>query len=372
MNPIVSLFIGLLGGAILGGLIVILVPVFGVKNSQNKVKKIIKDAESRGEQIVRNAQLDGKSAVYELKNEAEKEIKERKQELSEIENKLLIREQGIDRRDVALQAKEESLEQKNDHLTKRLADIDKKEEALDAKIDSIVKELENVSSMSVAEAKSELFKRVESKMEQEVAAYIKNSEEEARAKAEETSRNIISLAISKYSQEVICEQAVASVSLPNDELKGRIIGREGRNIKAIEQLTGVDLIVDDTPEVITVSCFDPIRREIATRALEALIKDGRIQPGRIEEVVEKVKQDLNAIIMKAGEDTLFELGLPKMSKEMVECIGKLKYRTSYGQNALQHSKEVAHLCGVMAAELGLNPTLAQRAGLLHDIGKSID
>lgn len=372
MKEVIFLFVGILVGAVAGGLVIKLLPTFGLKNAQNKVKRVIKDAEIRAEQITRSAQLDAKTTVYEMKAEAEKEIKEMKKEVAEAENKLLQREQSIDRRDITLQAKEENLELKNEQLNKRLADIDKKEEELDKKTDLIIKELEQVSSMSVAEAKTELFKRVETKISQEVAAYIKNHEEEARNTAEETARNIISLAISKYSQEVVCESTVSTVALPNDELKGRIIGREGRNIKTIEQLTGADLIIDDTPEVITVSCFDPIRREIATKSLEALIKDGRIQPGRIEEIVEKVKAEINTIIMKTGEETLFELGLPKLNKELVECIGKLKYRTSYGQNALQHSKEVAHLCGVMAAELGLNQTLAKRAGLFHDIGKAID
>ena len=302
----------------------------------------------------------------------EKEIKEKKAEISDSENKLLIREQSIDRRDIALQEREEALEEKKNQLSQRIADLDKKEKELEKKNDQIIVELEKVSSMSTSEAKAELFKKVEQKITQEVAAYIKNQEEEAKSKADDNARNILSLAISKYSQEVTCDKTISVVALPSDELKGRIIGREGRNIKAIEQLTGADLIIDDTPEAITVSCFNPIRREIATKSLEALIKDGRIQPGRIEEIVQKTKDEINATILKTGEETLFELGLPKLNKEIVEHIGKLKYRTSYGQNALQHSKEVAYLCGIMAAELGLNQQLAKRAGLFHDIGKAVD
>ena len=372
MKEVIFLLIGLVAGVIAGGVVVKLLPVFGLKAAQAKMKKAMKDAEVRAEQITRNAQLDAKTTIYEMKMEAEKEIKEKKAEISESENKLLIREQSIDRRDIALREREDALETKKEQLSQRLADLDKKDKELDKKMDQIIEELEKVSSMSMGEAKAELFKRVEQKISQEVAAYIKNQEEEARSTADEAARNILSLAISKYSQEVTCDKTISVVALPSDELKGRIIGREGRNIRAIEQLTGADLIIDDTPEAITVSCFNPVRREIATKALEALIKDGRIQPGKIEEIVQKTKDEVQNTIMKTGEETLFELGLPKLNKEIVEHIGKLKYRTSYGQNALQHSKEVAYLCGIMAAELGLNQQLAKRAGLFHDIGKAVD
>ena len=226
--------------------------------------------------------------------------------------------------------------------------------------------------MSLEDAKAELFKRVEEKMDHEIAAFMKEKQEEAEEKAVENAKEVLSLAIDKYSQEVASERTVSVVSLPSDEMKGRIIGREGRNIKTIEQLTGVDLIIDDTPEVITVSCFDPIRREIARRSLETLIKDGRIQPGRIEEIIEKSKQEVKEITKKAGEEALFKLNLPRMNKDLVELIGRLKFRTSYGQNALVHSMEVAHLSGIMASELGIDQQLAKRAGLLHDLGKALD
>ena len=348
------------------------IPFLGIKEAQKKSKKIVKEAENKGEQISRNAQVEGKTLVYEMKVEAEKEIKEKKKEVTELENKLIQREQNIDRRDLALQSKEDNLDLKNEQLNKRLTDIDKKEVELDSKIDSIIAELERVASLSTSEAKAELFKRVEEKMSQEVASYIKNKEEEARETANQKSRELLGMAIQKYSQEVVNEKTVSVVALPSDDLKGRIIGREGRNIRALEQLTGADLIIDDTPEVITISCFDPIRRETARLSLEYLIKDGRIQPGRIEEIVEKVKSEINETVKKAGEDTLFELGISRMHKDMVNYIGRLKYRTSYGQNVLQHSKEVAYLAGIMAAELGLDQNLARRAGLLHDIGKSVD
>ncbi len=213
---------------------------------------------------------------------------------------------------------------------------------------------------------------METRTQGEILAYIKEQEEIARSTAAEKARNIIGLAISRYSQEEATERTVSVISLPNEEMKGRIIGREGRNIRAIEQATGVDLIIDDTPEAITISCFDPIRREIARISLENLLKDGRIQPGRIEEMVNKVTKELDEVIQKKGEETIFNLGIHKMDKEIVNLVGRLRYRYSYGQNALQHSIEVAHLTGMMAAELGLNQTLAKRAGLLHDIGKALD
>lgn len=366
--PIICAVLGLL----IGGAIVFFVPVFKQAQAKKKAQKIVHDAEIKADHIVKNAQLDGKQTVYELKQEFEKEMKEKKGELSAQENKLFQREQNIDRRDAALTSKEQTLEEKNELLVRRGKEFDKKEAILQTKLDSIIAELEKVAQMSTQEAKDELFARVESKISKEIASFIKNKEDEAKETADEKARELLGLAISKYAQEVTTEKTVSVVSLPNDEMKGRIIGREGRNIRALEQLLGVDLIVDDTPEVITVSCFDPIRREIAHLSLEALIKDGRIQPGRIEEIVEKCKKEVNESIKKAGQEVVFKLGLPRINNELVEYIGRLKYRTSYGQNALEHSVEVAYLAGVMAAELGLDQNLAKRAGLLHDIGKSCD
>ena len=366
------LILGIFIGAIIGALCIWLIPVFNYKKAQNRAIKVTKEADTKAEQILRNAQLDGKTSVFEMKAEAEKEIKERKQEVQNMENKLLQREQNIDRRDIALQAKENNLEAKNEQLAQKRSELDKKELELKAKIDSIIEELEKVASMTTSEAKTELMKRVEEKSAQEIAQFLKTQEEEAKAKANDYARNLLGIAIQKYSQDVACEHTVSTVALPSDDLKGRIIGREGRNIRALEQLTGVDLIIDDTPEVITVSCFDPIRREIARRSLETLIKDGRIQPGRIEEVIEKVKNELDETIRKAGEQAIFSLGLNRMNRDLVALIGRLKYRTSYGQNVLQHSMEVAYLAGIMAAELGLDQNLARRAGLLHDLGKALD
>ena len=348
------------------------VPVFRSKEAERKAEKIIRDAEIKAEQIRKNAQLDGKQTVAELRQEAERDIRERKQEYAQLENKLNQREANIDKRDANLLNKENALEEKNENLNRRLKECDKKEALLQSKIDSIIAELEKVAQLSVKEARDEIFARVESKMSMEIAAYIKNKEDEAKAECDEKAKNLLGVAISRFSQEAVTERTVCTVALPSDEMKGRIIGREGRNIRTLEQLLGVDLIIDDTPEVITVSCFNPIRREIARRTLDILIKDGRIQPGRIEEVTAKVQGEMDESIRKAGEEAAFKLGLPKINKELLMYVGRLKYRTSYGQNAYDHSMEVAYLAGIMAAELGLDQNLAKRAGLLHDIGKSVD
>ncbi len=363
---------GIVGGIVVGIIIMNIIPQSSVKKSKDLADKLAKEAEAKADQIIRNAQLDAKTAAYEQKIEAEKELKESRQEISNLENKLLQREQNIDRRDLALQSKEEALESKQTQLNQKLQDLDKKEADLDSRIESIIAELEKVASMSSQEAKDELFKRVEEKSALEFAAYIKNAEEEAKATVNEKARELLGFAVQKFAQDVSNERTVSVVALPSDDLKGRIIGREGRNIRTIEQLTGVDLIIDDTPEVITVSCFDPIRRETARLSLEYLIKDGRIQPGRIEEVVEKAKAEIQETINKAGEEALFKVGISKINHELVNLLGRLRYRTSYGQNVLQHSMEVAFLAGTMASELGLDQHLARRAGLLHDLGKALD
>ena len=334
--------------------------------------KIVEEATAKADNIVKEAILDAKTQAYEYKLEAEKEIKEQRLEVTKFENKLLQREQNIDRRDIALQGKEDVLDDKAKQLEKRSEELGKLEAQLKEQIDAKMVELEKIAAMSANEAKEELFKQVEQKMATEVTAYIKEKEDEAKSKASLYAKDIIAAAINRYSQEETIERTVNVVALPSEEMKGRIIGREGRNIKAIENATGVELIIDDTPEAITISCFDPVRREIARLSLETLIRDGRIQPGRIEEVVQKTKNELNEVIQKTGEDAIFELGLSRVNKEIIMMLGKLKYRTSYGQNALQHSLEVAHFAGMMAAELGLNQQLARRAGLLHDLGKAVD
>ncbi len=365
-------FLSALIGLIIGIGLMFIISKIGLNKDQQKAKLLLKEADAKADATIKQAVLDGRTQAHELKLAAEKEIKERKQEVTDMENKLLRREDNLNFRDETLTNKEKQIDLKSTQLADKLAMLDEKDKELQAKIDVQVEELERVAAMSTSEAKEELFAITEKRMEKEVIGYIKEKEEEAKARADETARNIVALSIQRLSQEEAVDRTVSVVALPSEEMKGRIIGREGRNIKAIEQATGVDLIIDDTPETITVSCFDPIRREVARLALEHLIKDGRIQPGRIEEVVSKIKKEMEANIMKTGEDTVFKLGIGKMDREIIRMIGRLKFRYSYGQNALQHSMEVAHLTGMMAAELGLNQQLAKRAGLLHDIGKAMD
>lgn len=371
-NNIILLLASGLAGLLVGVICCIIISKVGLNKNQQKASLMLKEAQSKADNLVKQAVLDGRTQAHEIKIQAEKDVKDRKAEVAEMENKLLRREDNLNFRDETLTSKEKQLETKSAQLSDQLAKLDIKEKELQAKIDVQVDELERIAAMSSAQAKDELFAIVEKRMEKETVAYIKEKEEEAKSIADEKARNIMALSIQRLSQDEAVERTVSVVTLPSEEMKGRIIGREGRNIKAIEQATGVDLIIDDTPETITVSCFDPIRREVARLALEHLIKDGRIQPGRIEEVVNKMKKEINNNIVKVGEDTIFKLGLGKMDREMIKLIGRLKYRYSYGQNALQHSTEVAHLCGMMAAELGLNQQLAKRAGLLHDIGKALD
>ncbi|QIK69994.1 ribonuclease Y [Erysipelothrix sp. HDW6C] len=344
----------------------------GLNRSKEQANSIINEAKEKAETTTRQAQLEAKTHAYEIKLNAEREAQEQRLELQEFESKLERRDENLNMRDANLVSKDKELLDKQRDLEVKNSKLEKMEQAINERTEVQLQELERVASMPASEAKSELFEIVEKQMEQEVLSYIKDQEETARQRADDIARNIISLAISRYAQEETTQRTSSTVSLPSEEMKGRIIGREGRNIRAFENATGVDLLIDDTPEVITLSCFDPIRREIGRMALETLMSDGRIQPGRIEEAVDKARKELNVIIQKTGQDTLFELGISKMDKEIVHVLGRLKYRYSYGQNALAHSVEVANLAGMMAAELGLNQKLAKRAGLLHDIGKGLD
>ena len=362
----------LIVGAVITAIVLFLMPKYREKSANSKADKIVNEAQVKAEHLLKNAEIDAKQNAFEMKQEAERDIKERKKEIQAQENKIFQREQSIDQRDAALIKKENNLEEKQKEVQRQLEENKRKSATLQDKIDSIIKELENVAKMSTEESKKEIFARVEEKYQKELTLYIKNKEEEAEATANEKAKNIMATAMFRTAQEVTTEKTVTVIALPTDEMKGRIIGREGRNIKSLEQILGVDIIIDDTPEAITVSCFNPIRREIAARALDILVKDGRIQPGRIEEVVAKCQKDVDEIINKAGQDAVFNMGIGKVDKEIVNYIGKLKFRTSYGQNQLLHSLETAELCGIMAAELGIDQTLAKRAGLLHDLGKACD
>ena len=329
-------------------------------------------ANRRAEEIINNATVQAKNLTIELKQQAELETKERKAELVAQENKLMQREANIDRRDASLVDREKNIDNKIEECNRRIRNIENKERIVQQKEDSIDGELQKIASLTQQEARDIVLEKVESKMSIEIASMIKQKEDEAKEKCDAKAKEMLSLAMSKYSQEVVTEKTVSVVSIPNDEMKGRIIGREGRNIRTLEQLLGVDIIIDDTPEVIQVSCFDPIRREVARLSLEYLIKDGRIQPGRIEEIVEKARNEVQQSCHEAGINAAFKLGLPRINKDLLDYVGRLKYRTSFTQNALDHSIQVAYLTGIMAAELGLDQNIARRAGLLHDIGKAAD
>ena len=304
--------------------------------------------------------------------EADKEVKERKREAVEAEDRLLQRENNIDRRDLALQNREAALEERENNLLEKQEKIQEAKEEMEELKRKELEELEKISKYTKEQARDAVMKIVEEKMSKEIAAYIKEREAEAKLEVDEKSKEILVSAMQKYSADITSEQTVTVITLPNDEMKGRLIGREGRNIRTIESVTGVDLIIDDTPEAIVISSFDPLRREIARLTLETLIKDGRIHPARIEELYAKTCSDVRTAIKEYGKNALYELGLSKMDPELVEIVGKLHFRSSYGQNALKHSMEVANLAGLLASELGENVALAKRAGLLHDIGKAID
>ena len=337
-----------------------------------KANKMIEDAKKEAEKQKRDRILELKEEGYKLKQETEKEVKEKKEELKATEERLLQRENNLDKRDEMLQKREFSLEEKENHLLENQKALQAKSEKMDEMLKDEMERLEKIAHFSKEKAHDLIMQRTEEEMASEIASYMKEKEHEAKLNAAEQAKNLIVESMQRYSEDVATEQTVSTIDLPNDEMKGRLIGREGRNIRTIEAVTGVDLIIDDTPEAIVISSFDPLRREIAKITIETLIKDGRIHPSRIEEVYDKVCKDMNNKITELGNEACYELGITKVDPELVYLIGKLHFRTSYGQNALKHSKEVGKLCGLMASELNLNVMLAKRAGLLHDIGKSID
>lgn len=341
-------------------------------NAEKRALEIIDKAKKDAEKAKRDSILELKEESHKLKMEAEREIKEKKAELKESEERLIQREHSIDKRDELYQKRELALDERDEKLLEKQKEIQNEQ----AKVEELKQEqlelLEKISGMSKEKAHDLVMVKVEEAMQQEISSYIKEKENEAKLEVDKKSKNMLVLSMQKYAADVANEQTVTVVNLPNDEMKGRIIGREGRNIRTIEAITGVDLIIDDTPEAVVLSSFDPLRREIARVTLETLIKDGRIHPTRIEELYDKVSKEMREKIIEYGNDALFELGITKIDPALVEIIGKLHFRTSYGQNALQHSIEVASLAGIMASELGENVALAKRAGLLHDIGKAID
>ena len=336
-----------------------------IGGAEEKAKNIVSDAVKAAETKKKEALLEAKDEIHKSRTEFEKESKERRREMNRQETRIQQKEEALDKKSEALEKKDEQLNQKI-----------KEAEALKAETDKIkaaqLEMLEKISGLSVEDAKDYLLKNIETEVRHEAAIMIKDIETQAKEEAEKKAKNIISLAIQKCAADHVTETTVSVVALPNDEMKGRIIGREGRNIRALETLTGIDLIIDDTPEAVVLSCFDPIKREIAKMSLEKLIVDGRIHPARIEETVEKSRKELDQIIKQEGEQATFETGVHGLHPELIKLLGRMKYRTSYGQNVLKHSTEVAHLAGIMAAEMGVDVKTAKRAGLLHDIGKSID
>lgn len=339
---------------------------------EGEKEKLIEEAKKEAEAIRKEARLEAKNITYQARVEAEKELKEKRHELNHLERRLRQKEESIERKFEQIERREQELIKRERELQSRERELSEKEKKYEGLIKEQMAVLERLSGMSEEEAKKEFLKRVEEEMRLEAARLAKRIEDEARENAEKKAKEIISFAVQRYASDYVADETVTAVSLPNDEMKGRIIGREGRNIRALEAATGVDLIIDDTPELVTLSCFDPVRREIARLSLERLIADGRIHPARIEEVVEKVKREVEAVIKEEGERAVFELGLSGIHPDLIKIIGRLKYRTSYGQNVLQHSLEVAHLASMMAYELGVDPKFAKRAGLLHDIGKAVD
>ncbi|MBO4423325.1 MAG: ribonuclease Y [Clostridia bacterium] len=335
-----------------------------IGSAEQKAKEIVDEAEKEAETKKKESLLEAKEEILRNKNEAERELKERRKEVSRLESRALAKEE-------ALEKKHESLDKKEELLNKKI----KENSDLSAEIEKIKEKemqmLERIAGLSAEEAKAEMLNDLENEVKIEKAHKLHELEQQFKDEADDKARSIITLAIQRIAADHVAEATVSVVSLPNDEMKGRIIGREGRNIRTIETLTGVDLIIDDTPEAITISSFDPVRREIARQTLEKLISDGRIHPTRIEETVEKCRREVDAAIKAAGERATFEVGIHGLNSELVKLLGRLKYRTSYGQNVLNHSVEVAYISGIIAAELGVDVALAKRAGLLHDIGKAL-
>ena len=355
---------GIIVGSVGGFLIRKVIAEKSIGSAEEQAKKILEDAIKNAESSKKEAIISAKEEIFQLKKEADFDIKERRKEVSRLERRVTQKEETLD-------AKLEGIEKKEAILAEKHQEADRVKAQIDAALESQLVVLEKTAGLSREEAKAELVAKLDSEMQHETALKIAEYEEKFKEEADVKAKDILSLAIQRFASDHVSETAISVVQIPNDEMKGRIIGREGRNIRTIENLTGVELIIDDTPDVITVSGFDPVRREIARIALEKLVGDGRIHPARIEEMVEKARRDVDGAIKQAGERAVFETGVHGLHPEIIKLLGRMKYRTSYGQNALRHSIEVSMLAGVIADEMGIDVTMAKRAGLLHDIGKAV-
>ena len=335
-----------------------------IGTAEEQARRLLEDAMKNAESAKKESIIAAKEEIFQLKKDADLDIKERRKEVSRQERRIAQKEESLDAKMEALEKKEQSLQDKH-------TAVDKLRQEIQSTLDGQLAMLEKIANMTAEEAKAELVRKLDSELAHETALKIAEYEEKFKDEADMRARDILSLAIQRCAADHVSEISISTVQIPGDEMKGRIIGREGRNIRTIETLTGVDLIIDDTPDIITISGFDPVRREIARVALEKLISDGRIHPARIEEMVEKARRDIDVVIKQAGERAVFETGVHGLHPELIKLLGRMKYRTSYGQNALRHSIEVSMLAGVMADEMGVDVTMARRAGLLHDIGKAI-
>jgi len=375
LDPILAFIIIILGtvaGVVIGFFLRKKLVESKLATAEEAAKKIFADAKKDSDTLKKEARLQAKEELYKSKAEFEKESRNKKYEMQKMEKRLSQKEENLEKKVNLLDQKDISVAKREKSLEVQEKRVKEMEDKYTAALEEQKSQLEKISGMTSTEAKKLLMQNLENEAKLESARTIRRIEEETKENSDKISRNIIAMAIQRYSADYVAEKTVSLVNLPNDEMKGRIIGREGRNIRAIEQLTGVDLIIDDTPEAILISSFDSIKREIARISLEKLITDGRIHPARIEEIVDKVKLEMEGTLREAGERVTFDVGIHKINPEIIRLLGRLKYRTSYDQNVLQHSLEVSYLCGMMASELGINVKSAKRAGLLHDIGKAVD
>ncbi|GHU10214.1 ribonuclease Y [Betaproteobacteria bacterium] len=365
IETIVGVIIALVVGAVLGFVLARFVLKSSAKNAADNASRIISDAEKQASILKREAQAEAKDAAYQFKQDAESDANERRKEIKVLENRLMQREESLDKRVEALDSREHQ-------LSSLSGQMEKKDKDLTEALARVGEDLERIAQMNRDQAREALLNTVRSDVTREAAAIIRDSEQQTRNEADKKSREILSLAIQRVAADHTAEHTVSSVSIPSDDIKGRIIGKEGRNIRTFEQITGINLIIDDTPETVVVSSFDPVRREIGRITMENLITDGRIHPARIEEMFNKATTLVNQQVQEAGNQAAFDTGIHDLHPELIKTLGRLRYRTSFGQNVLKHSLEVAYLAGVMASELGLDPMPAKRAGLLHDLGKAID